>query len=785
VIRHRLSDRPARPRVGALALIGCILAAIGCGREETAVELEATPVSTPPAFVGRQTCVPCHEAENRLWEGSHHDRAMQEASEQTVLGDFDDAVFTYNGVTSTFFRRNGGFFVRTDGPDGDLQEYEIAYTFGVFPLQQYLIAFPGGRFQALSICWDTRPASEGGQSWFHLYPDEAIDSEDPLHWTGIHQNWNYMCAECHSTQLRKNFDLAEDRFDTTWEEIDVSCEACHGPGSQHLAWAKAAALGNGSRSDNGAMGLAVRLEDPGRGTWLVSPETGSGMRLAPPVETAELDTCARCHSRRSLVSEDYRFGRPILDTHRLALLTEGLYHADGQILEEVYVHGSYLQSRMHSKGVTCSDCHDPHSAELHFPGDAVCYRCHSQVEFATDKHHFHKPGTSGAFCVDCHMPPKNYMVVDPRHDHSLRVPRPDLSLRLGTPNACNECHQDKSVQWSVDWIVKWYGPERRAEWRYGQALQAGREQLPTAERELTRLIRDEEAPAIARATALELLTSVLTPASLGTVEEALGVADPLIRIGALRSVEALPPPERLRLALPLLSDPVRTVRLGAVSALIGVPAEAMSRQQRDLFRSGVEEYRSAQMAVAERAEAHLNLGWLEANLGNLEAAERSYRTALERDPEFVPAYVNLADLYRVQGREAEGERVLREALERNPEVAELHHSLGLLLVRRRQFDRALASLARASELAPADPRFQYVYAVALHDSGDGERALRVLEATHERFPANREVLMGLIGFHREGGSLDKAAEFARRLLALDPTNRDLQNLIAQLEQRAS
>ena len=767
---------------GLMGLQGMLL--MSCGEPQgisSAADLESM---AEPVFVGRQVCRPCHETENRLWQDSHHDLAMQEADSLTVLGDFDDASFTYNGVTSTFFKRDGDFFVRTDGPDGELHEYPIAYTFGAVPLQQYLIEFPDGRYQPLAICWDTRPREEGGQRWFHLYPDEEIDFRDPLHWTGIQQNWNYMCAECHSTDLKKGFDLATDTFDTTWAEIDVSCEACHGPGSRHVDWVEAGKRAR-DRYDNGHMGLEVRLTDPGRGTWLINPETGSGLRLAPPVETQELDTCARCHSRRSLVSEQYEFGRPALDTHRLALLEEGLYHADGQILEEVYVYGSFLQSKMYSQGVTCTDCHDAHTGQLHFPGDAVCFRCHSQVKFASQEHHFHKLGTEGSFCVDCHMPPKNYMVVDPRHDHSLRVPRPDLSVRLGTPNACSDCHAEKSYQWSADWVAKWYGPERRAEYRYGEALAAGRQRLPGADRELVTLVQNEEVPAIAKATALELLGGLGSPDLARVVDGALKSPDPLVRMGAVRAMEPLSPAEKLNMAIPMLSDPVRTVRIEAVRPLATVPPETMNERQRSRFLAGMEEYRLSQNANAERAEAHLNLGWLAASQGDLETAEREYQLAIQRDPRFIPAYINLADLYRAQGRDGEGEQQLLRALELEPDAAETHHSLGLLLVRRGRHEEALAALSRAVELTPGEPRFAYVYAVALHDLGNVDRSLEVLGEAHEMAPTDQGILVGLINYWAEVGEPARALVYARRLLALDPSNPDLQQMVRQLEVSAS
>ncbi len=782
-----MSSECSTRRRGLIALV--MLLAVGvvllpsCGPREgdKASSMETAGEMPEAIFVGRAACAHCHETETRLWERSHHDLAMEVADKSTVLGDFADATFTFNGVTSTFFKRDGKFFVRTDGPDGELQDYEIAYTFGAVPLQQYLIEFPKGRYQALSLCWDTRSAEEGGQRWFHLYPDAAIDHEDPLHWTGGNQNWNFLCAECHSTNLEKRYLANEGRFDTTWSEINVSCEACHGPGSLHVEWADAVALRRKPPYDNGHMGLVVRLEDPGRGTWIVSPETGSGTRMAPPVETREIDTCARCHSRRGLIWEDYEFDRPLLDTHRLALLEEGLYHADGQILEEVYVHGSYLQSKMFQKGVTCSDCHDPHSLELHFPGDSVCVRCHSREKFATQEHHFHKPDTKGAFCVDCHMPPKNYMVVDPRHDHSLRIPRPDLSLKLGTPNACNDCHEEKSVQWSVDWIVKWYGAERRQEPRYGEALHAGRMGLPGAEQALAELIENEEAPAIARATALTLLPRHMTVGSLPVVERALGDHNPMIRMAAVRATDVLDDSTRLSLDYPLLHDPVRSVRFEAATRLATVPRELFSSPQQTALQNTLAEYRESQRINADRAESHLNLGWLHSIDGDLDKAEEAYLQAIEVDPLYPGTFINIADLYRMQGRDAEGERMLRRALEIYPESGDIRHALGLSLVRLRRPVEALGELKLAAETQPEVARYAYVYGVGLLDSGEVQQGLEVLEAAHRRHPTDRELLLGLVSIHRSNGNLDSALEYARKLQALAPQDPNVQRMVLDLE----
>jgi predicted CXXCH cytochrome family protein len=381
--------------------------------------------ASPAAYVGGQACAGCHRAQYELWKTSDHALAMQPADGKTVLGNFNTATFTKDGVTSTFFTRDGRYFVRTDGPDGALHEYRIAYTFGVEPLQQYLIEFPRGRYQALSIAWDSRPAAAGGQRWFHLYPGEKIHHGDVLHWTGLLQNWNYMCADCHSTNLQKNYRLAEDRFDTTWTDVNVSCEACHGPGSRHVAWAQPGAR---DRSIGDPLrGLVVSLQDTPGNRWALAPGETIARRTQPLGSSAQVEACGRCHARRAPVWGEAVPGQPLEQAYRVSLLESPRYHADGQIRDEVYEYGSFLQSKMYRAGVTCSNCHDPHSARLRHEGNAVCAQCHLPAKYDGPQHSFHKPGTEAARCVSCHMPQRYYMVVDGRRDHSFRVPRPDLS----------------------------------------------------------------------------------------------------------------------------------------------------------------------------------------------------------------------------------------------------------------------------------------------------------------------------------------------------------------------
>ena len=419
---------------------------------QRAAPSQASTAAPKPAiaatYVADAQCGDCHAKAAEAWRGSHHQRAMEIATAQTVLGDFANAKLTHRGATTAFTQRDGKYYITMEGRDGKPAEFEVKYTFGVAPLQQYLVAFPGGRLQAPTVAWDTEK-----KRWFALYPNDRHAPDDPLHSTGRYQNWNLMCSECHSTDLRRNYDAKADTYDTKWAEVNVGCQACHGPGSAHVAWAKAAAGKDAKGLDARTLGLVVDFR-------------GNDSRY-------QVEACAPCHSRRQRLTDGELPGKPFLDNYHPALLREGLYYADGQQQDEVYVWGSFLQSRMYAQGVRCTDCHDPHGLGLKAKGNALCAQCHqpagnarfptlAKKDYDTEAHHHHPPGSPGASCANCHMPAKNYMVIDARPDHSFRVPRPDLTVKIGTPNACNGCHDRKTPQWAADAVAQWYGPEPAA-----------------------------------------------------------------------------------------------------------------------------------------------------------------------------------------------------------------------------------------------------------------------------------------------------------------------------------
>ncbi|MBL8898343.1 MAG: hypothetical protein JNM84_11975 [Planctomycetes bacterium] len=708
------------------------------------------------SYVGSARCATCHATQHGAWQGSDHAHAMQPATAEHVRGDFANTAFHAAGVTTRFQQRDGKFYVATDDASGALREFEISHTFGRDPLQQVLIAFPRGIVQALGIAWDTRAKERGGQRWYHLYADSPPPAGDPLHWTGREQRWNHQCAECHATDLDKRYDRERDAYDTRWAELGVGCESCHGAGSAHVAWA---AGDEGARASDPQRGFARRLSTS-RGAWVIRDEArGIAAWEGEPRGAEQLDTCARCHARRGPLVEHSQPEARFLDAYRPALLDEGLYHADGQILDEVFEWGSFVQSKMHAQGVQCSDCHDSHSSGLKAPGNAVCAQCHLPAKFDTPKHHGHASGSPGSACVACHMPLRTYMGVDGRRDHSFRVPRPDLSLELGTPNACESCHAEQGAKWAHDAIRSWRAAPREELPHFAQALSAGRRGSLDAEERLLRLAGDAAQPAIARATAWNLLATLAGPSTLRAVDLALADREPLVRaaaLGALSELEALPPSPAVVAAL---ADPVRLVRVAAARSLAGLDRRALSSDELQRYARAFAEAREAELALAERPQSWINLGNLELRAGNAAEAERCFAKARDLDPRFAPAWVNLADMQRLRGDEAAARASLERAQALEPANADVAHALGLLLTRTGERERGRAELRRAHELAPRNARYAYVHAVALHDAGARDEALAVLLRAQREHPADRDVLAALAAYEEERGDAAAAGRW--------------------------
>ena len=727
------------------------------------------PVPGPGAtFAGSKKCMDCHRAEYNKWQNSHHDRAMEIASDETVLGDFSNVSVDFHGVISRFYRKDSKFFVHTQGPANEMGEFEITHTFGWYPLQQYLVPFPGGRLQCLPIAWDVKE-----KKWYHLYPETTIDSKDWLYWTNAGQNWNGMCAECHSTNLKKNYDIQNDSYQTTWSEIDVSCEACHGPGSRHVQWAELPDMARPQTAD-------YELVDRAK-----------GMDSRDQVEL-----CAPCHSRRAILG-DYTHAEPdLLDSMLPSLLTPELYFADGQILEEVYVYGSFTQSKMYSRNVRCSDCHDVHSIKKLKEGNGLCLQCHRASVYDTKAHHFHKQKGekgepiksadgrvlfdvgSGAECVQCHMPERPYMVIDYRADHSFRLPRPDMSIKLSTPNACNRCHVDKTDQWSDEYITKWYGPGRRA--HYGTIIDEGRKRSPDAHQNLIKLASDPLYPVIVRSTALSLMVAYPGKETNQAYELALMDDEALIRRTAVDHLNITDPKRQTELLVAMLYDPVKAVRMEAARRMTEIDDPQLDEAQKSIFEASLADYQKSMEYSADFAFGRYNLGNLYVALKRPQKAIESYQAAIKIDNLFYPAKVNLAMLYNRTGKNDKAEILLREVATSHPEMYEVQYSLGLLLAEEKRYAEAANYLKQAVKGMPKRSRIHYNLGMLLQylrQDSDAETSLRKAQ---ELEPDNLDYLYALADFYLKRNKLQKARSIAKEMVAQHPTQRighDMLNLI--------
>jgi len=741
-------------------------ATLAKGQERVVSNSQSTAGSgyiTKSKFVSSAKCTECHQQEHRQWVGSHHEKAMQKASDKTVLGDFNRATFDYQGELTTFYKKNRHYFINTVGPDGEKHDYEVKYTFGVTPLQQYLVELPGGRLQAFTIAWD-----QPQKKWFHLHPNKKITPKDPLHWSKAFYNWNSNCAECHSTHLQKNYDSKTKTYHTTWSSIHVGCQACHGPGKRHVDWAKAKLSGKVNKSKN--KGLVNQYDKK------------------TPHQTMEM--CASCHSRRHPVSTNHKYGQPLFDHFMPAILRQDLYYPDGQIKEEVFVYGSFLQSKMYRAGVTCMNCHNPHSLKLKQTGNGLCTQCHNATSIKQFKglkrknynsptHFHHKPGSAGAQCVNCHMPGKVYMKIDFRRDHSFRIPRPDLTEKIGSPNACNQCHTDKSPAWASKTIQQWFGKKKYPE-HFGEIFVKARGG-EDVEAELIHLSQDERQANIVRATAIELLARYERPKSIKARVAALASKNVLIRETALRSLARLPINERVDKLAPLLKDPARAVRIEAASILASAPSKLIPAHTKQAFKRALHEYESLQKANLDMPSSYLNLGNLYQKQGDPNKAIEAYQLSIDLDKRFYPSQQNLATLLTTVGRPNEAKQVLREATKHNKEQGELYYSLGLLFAETNEMNEALPALARAAALLPHNSRVHYNYALALQHRGKIKRSENVLTKAYELNPRDPDILYALAILHTRQKNWAQALQFAKALGVLFPESRRVRKLIRYLQ----
>ena len=728
-----------------------------------------------PSLARDSSCVNCHEQAVKDWQKSHHYHAMGEATAATVQGSFNDQSIGYQGQQARFYRDGKQLFIEMPNLAGKLTPYPVLYFFGYEPLQQYIFEMAPGKLQFFPFAWDTRAQSEGGQRWFVLHPEQQ--PHDEFHWSQMGQNWNQMCADCHSTNFVKGFDLPSKTYQSSYDAINVSCAACHGSAEQHLKWAK-------GDKDIAAKGYPHYI---GAKTPLFrEDDKGIMQSIAAIKPSKQIEVCASCHSRRSQ-TRDRGAPHEFFKHYNPSLLTPELYHVDGQIFEEDYVWGSFLQSKMYAAGVTCSNCHNPHSGELKLPKNKTCTQCHSSETFDTTAHHGHKQNTTGSYCVDCHMPATVYMQVDARRDHSFKVPRPDLTRQTGAPNACTGCHQDQSPKWAEQHIKTWHPDSNRlgAE-HFAHAFYAADTQEPNADAKLTRIAQNVSYPDIVRASAIARLAQTPGQNAVVAIVRAVRDEDPIKRQAAITASAAYPVTNRWRMLNGLLDDAHQPIRIEAARTLTGMltqpPESALSEADEKRLKAVLDEYREVQSYQADRGYSHTNLGNLAQELGMIKNAENHYRTAIDVEPVFIPAYINLADIYRVRGDEAQVQSILKQALAIDAEASSAHYAFAMSLVRQGKKDQAISYLHDAATFGANNANFIYTYALLLQDRQRHQDALLQLRRAYELTPNNPDISYSMSQLYLGAKQFDEALFYAKKLAELVPGNAQIEQMIDQIQQ---
>lgn len=658
--------------------------------------------------VSNQQCTDCHQQQQQSWQKSDHSKSMAVADNKSVLANFDNVDVKHYGQKAHFFIKDKQYQVTISYGD-KTDTYPIKYTFGYFPLQQYLVETEQGKLQVLPFAWDSRDKAQGGQRWYHNYQHEDIRPEDRLHWRQPLQNWNGMCADCHSDGLVRNYNSEQNTFNSQFDNINVGCLSCHGNMSEHI-----------NQSTKRKVGIDVTSVEHPTGQWLRSLGEKTAHWQGDKRDNTFMDNCFACHSLRSPLTDGFKANTPFLEQFSPTLLAAPMYHADGQIKEEVYVYGSFLQSKMFKAGVNCLDCHDKHTMKLKVEDNGLCLQCHGSDVYNVKSHHQHQEESTGAQCVNCHMPTNRYMGVDDRRDHSFKIPRPDLSSTFNTPNACIGCHKDKPNEWAKTNLEKWHGKPKSLSQSKHLLMRLNTGQLLSLPDHLT-IIADDKLDVISRATAIQLLSFTTSSLNANVLTPYLIHPEPLIRLSAVKVAVLLTPEDKVKYLSPLLKDEFKSIRIAAAQNLVA------NNVSIDIFNKEFKELITAYEINSWRGEGRANQGSLALEMRELTHSEQSFKQAVDIDPYFEGGYINLADIYRAQQRAFQVATVLLKGIQNIPKSANLHYAYGLHLIRQKDKTKAIVSFKKAMDLALDNPQFAYTYILALDGNKQSRQALSQLK----------------------------------------------------------
>ncbi|MEO8615363.1 MAG: HEAT repeat domain-containing protein [Luteolibacter sp.] len=703
-------------------------------------------------YAGSESCRACHAPEFEKWQRSNHGLAERNFNPEMDNRAFEprQTLVHGNDTSEAFLDARGLAKILTIGLDKQRHAYQPVRVIGNNPLLQFLIPAPGGRMQTCDVSLD--PAKN---EWFDVYGNEERNPGDWGHWTGQGMNWNAMCAACHNTRLRKNYEPRTNSYHTSMVEMSVGCEACHGPMKDHVEWQKKPPVG--------------ASKDP---------------TLKKLTRYQMLETCGACHARRSELTGDLIPSESFYDHFSLTVTDEtDTFHPDGQIRDEDYEFTSFLSSRMHAVGVRCIDCHDPHTGNRLAPGNQLCMNCHTapRPDFPTAPaidptvHSHHGPDSAGNQCTSCHMPITTYMQRHPRHDHSFSIPDPRLTKEASVPNACNRCHTDKDTDWAISSYKSFYGekPDRPSRTR-ALLVASARHGEPAAREGLIRLLASQEVSAW-KASACHLLARwVNDPAVIDVLLSQTNNESPLVREAAIRTLgETIRGKnEKVRSVLqPLLEDSIRSVRIAAAWALV---------ETLDLDSRAGKELVHMLDLNADQPSGRMQLGQFAMLRGDSAAAIRQMRKAIEWDPNSPPFHHDLAILLSTRGDAQGAVEAMREAARLDPQNADYTYNLALALNETGATAESTAALEKTVQLDPGYARAWYNLGLARSAGNQTQSAIAALRHAESADPNDASIPYALATIHARLGEKQEALAAAARALQLRPDYAEARQLIGAL-----
>lgn len=734
-----------KKQIFILLLIGCCLSVMYVFTSAISYSQPITAIVDSATYVGPQTCASCHASEFQSWKTSHHYHAMEIASDSTVLANFNNTEFIADGCDYKFFRKKNDFYVKTIGADNKTHNFKIAYTFGFHPLQQYLIELPGGKIQVLRASWNVDE-----KKWFHQYSGNTISNNDWLHWTGGGQRWNTMCSDCHSTGVEKNYNATADTFNTTWQVLNVSCESCHGPASKHIEFVNSIDYKNNPQHGNS---FILALHDSSTGE--------------------QINSCAPCHSRRMKMGEGFTTTENHLNFFIPQIPVAPDYQADGQIQEEDYEYTSFLQSKMYMAQVQCSNCHNPHSGEIKLIGNALCLQCHSK-NLDAPAHTHHNTTSNGAQCINCHMPTHTYMGIDARHDHSFKIPRPDLSLKFGVTNACNQCHADKDAAWANQYFSKWYDSIPHNE--FTQELIGASLFDTSSALHIKNILSNNMFPPAVKAAAIYYAGYISDPAVLQLMLQMLTDSSALIRYQILKSLTAYPSDAWMHAVTPLLSDKIKMVRLAAAELFTGATASVFENDDWENFISSKSEFENFLRYQFDFPSGHLMMGNYLMNENLIDSSRKEFLAALKMDSLLIPARIKLATSLSMLNKNDQALQQLKRVINIDSESTTGWYFLALLQNQLNDNNAALQSFQKAISLKPTDARVYYNFAIFCEQQQRMTDAETYYKKAVDMSPASEDYNYAIATFYFRQGNMALCNVYASVLVKLNPENKNYQQL---------